>query len=987
MRFLTLDFETFYDKDYSLSKLTTEEYIRDPRFEIIGVSVKDGRKPAQWFSGTTDDTAQFLRSFDISNSAGLAHNMAFDGAILGWRLGLYPKMMLDTLSMARPIYGAVQSLSLAKLSEHLGVGVKGTEIVQALGKRRADFTPDELAAYSGYCCNDAELCFKLFELLKPQTTDQELRLIDATLRLFTQPMLALDRPTLEAHLAAVLKRQAELLDVVAAFTVVQKGVEVGKLSGSQAGALRQRLVADPATAKTLGGAHHDLVKPALMSNPQFADLLRLAGVEPPVKISPTTGKEAYAFAKTDAGLTALLEHDDILVQSLVAARLGVKSTIEQTRTERFLGIASRGTWPVALSYAGADTTWRWSGCLTGDTSVTIVRDNQIRPEKLAAVRDSDLVWDGQEFVAHAGVVASGVRHVIEYCGIVGTPDHPVLTENRGFVPLESAKACKDYLAPGGAPSLAWIDSLGFWVGSDEFVRECRLHQLRGCENVAREGLIDQRDAAMPELFRRAENAGIGSTNGGYASGGGNGALTVDMRNSGDSSGAARGAESVGVCGETAMLSTELPKLEGLRRTGDRVSVCGSGGGNSVGVAESRAEAVGADNRPSGQRRPLRAREFAVRDSCRAGEQQARVRSVGVRSEAENATAREAGLHIRGTTGTGQAGIIGPADHRTSEAQGRTAETFDILNCGPRHRFVANGYIVHNSEKVNAQNLTRGGELRRAIMALPGRAIVACDSANIELRVNHTLAGQESSVTAFRLGTDLYCEFASLLYGREITDTPENKAERFLGKLSHLSLGYFCGWKKFQEICRQKGVILSDKRAREIVDLWRTVYSRIPEQWARLDEALKAMYHGSVMEIGKGLVLTFREEGVCGFWLPNNRRIRYYDLQPSADGWSYATRKGRRSIYSGKCDENICQALARHIIADQWMDFDRWLKANAPQWRVVLLVHDEIVATGPKEDAERVAAALTKIMSASPDWWPEIPLGAEAGIGERYGDAK
>ena len=70
-----------------------------------------------------------------------------------------------------------------------------------------------------------------------------------------------------------------------------------------------------------------------------------------------------------------------------------------------------------------------------------------------------------------------------------------------------------------------------------------------------------------------------------------------------------------------------------------------------------------------------------------------------------------------------------------------------------------------------------------------------------------------------------------------------------------------------------------------------------------------------------------------------------------------------------------------------MDFDRWLKANAPQWRVVLLVHDEIVATGPKEDAERVAAALTKIMSTSPDWWPEIPLGAEAGIGERYGDAK
>ena len=101
-------------------------------------------------------------------------------------------------------------------------------------------------------------------------------------------------------------------------------------------------------------------KDTLMSNPQFADLLRTYGVEPPTKISPTTGKQTYAFSKTDEAFKELLEHEDTQVQALVAARLGTKSTIEETRTERFLGIAERGTLPVPLRYYAAHT-GRWGG--------------------------------------------------------------------------------------------------------------------------------------------------------------------------------------------------------------------------------------------------------------------------------------------------------------------------------------------------------------------------------------------------------------------------------------------------------------------------------------------------------------------------------------------------------------------------------------------------------------------------------------------------
>jgi DNA polymerase len=101
-------------------------------------------------------------------------------------------------------------------------------------------------------------------------------------------------------------------------------------------------------------------KEELMSNDKFANLLENFGVNAPTKISPTTGKETWAFAKTDEGFKALLEHPNISVQALAAARLGVKSTIEETRTERFIEISDRGLFPIPLRYYAAHT-GRWGG--------------------------------------------------------------------------------------------------------------------------------------------------------------------------------------------------------------------------------------------------------------------------------------------------------------------------------------------------------------------------------------------------------------------------------------------------------------------------------------------------------------------------------------------------------------------------------------------------------------------------------------------------
>ena len=318
MKILTIDFETYYSREFSLTKVTTEEYVRSEKFEAIGVAVQvDDGKPV-WFSGDAESMYQFLAQFDWENSLALAHNAAFDGAILKWVFGLSPKGWLDTLSMARALHGTEVGGSLKVLAQHYGIGEKGTEVENAMGLHRVDFSLEQLARYGEYCENDVALTWELFGQMSKDFPAVELRLIDLTLRMFTEPVLRLDTFLLGGHLSDVKYEKKKLMD---------------------------RML---------------ITEEQLMSNPKLAEVLTTLGVAPPMKISLTTGKETYAFAKTDEEFKALLGHENVMVQAIIAARLGVKSTIEETRTERFIGIAERGALPIPLRYYAAHT-GRWGG--------------------------------------------------------------------------------------------------------------------------------------------------------------------------------------------------------------------------------------------------------------------------------------------------------------------------------------------------------------------------------------------------------------------------------------------------------------------------------------------------------------------------------------------------------------------------------------------------------------------------------------------------
>jgi DNA polymerase len=312
-------------------------------FEMIGFAIKVDDGPTEWVP--KPECRQFLEEFDWSDAMVVCQNTAFDGAILSWRYGVQPAVWMDIMGMSRALFPHEKSHSLKAQAERLKIGIKGDEVNNAIGKHYDDFTPEELRRYAEYCELDVFLTYQLFLAYMGRGFPKvEMKLIDLTLRMFIEPVLELDKTLLEQHYVDVVDRKEKLLYDVRGL-LDEGGVTTD---------------GDLDTKEALWGADNDALKKLLMSNEKFAKLLQNVGVTPPTKVSPTTGKTAWAFAKTDDAFKALEEHPDERVQALVAARLGNKTTLEETRTQRFIGMAGRGKFPVPLRYYGAHS-GRWSG--------------------------------------------------------------------------------------------------------------------------------------------------------------------------------------------------------------------------------------------------------------------------------------------------------------------------------------------------------------------------------------------------------------------------------------------------------------------------------------------------------------------------------------------------------------------------------------------------------------------------------------------------
>ena len=595
---VTLDFETYYDDEYTLSKsMNMSEYVRDERFKAHGVGIRINGK-GRWYTGKNIKLA--LNDIDWSNSALLCHNTPFDGFILSHHYNIVPGFILETLAMARAIHGQHRGLSLGNLSRlH---GRKGKQragaLVDTKGKRK--LTKKESDSLGLYCLDDCWETDELFTDFYDHFPDDELELVHYTTRMFTDPVLVLDEEAIREDLDNELGAKTA--------AVLLSGATPAQITGNQS----------------------------------FADLLSAAGVKPPTKISPTTGKTVFAFAKTDLDFKKLASHSNEKVRALYSARLKLKSTIGETRALRFLEAGKNNMpLPVMLLYAGAHTL-RWSG------------------------------------------------------------------------------------------------------------------------------------------------------------------------------------------------------------------------GN----------------------------------------------------------------------------------------------------------------------KLNLQNLKRGGALRRAIYAPEGWCLGVGDSAQIEARILAWLAKQTDIILAFANKKDVYKLMASSIYSKP--ESQISKDERFIGKVCVLGLGFGMGAPRLQDTLAKGAlggppVFVSIEEAETMVRVYRTANSQIKEFWKTLDGVIRCMAAGIPGELGP---IKYGKDFIR---LPNGLFLHYPQIHydDTSQGYIYKGRHGFRKIYGGMLAENVTQAIARCVMAEQWVATERL------GHRVVLSTHDELVICRPESSIEKDHAQLLDTLRQPPAWATGLPLDADGGWARNY----
>lgn len=967
-----VDFETYYDREYSLSKMTTEEYIRSPLFEALVVSLHSRKGLIGTASGK--QVIELVRSVDWANSMAVAWNCAFDGAILAWRMGVRPKAYACSMSLWRAmgfnVYGG-QSLAAAArygLEQGWPVRPKGDEVVNALGKRLPDFSAAELRAYERYCEDDAYNALALFDkMLALGFPGGELFTHSEVLRCFTEPRIVLDVPKLRdihgKHLArmhvAMGKARIESLD-------------------------------------------------ELRSDEKFAAALRAIGMEPPIKFNKK-GMQKYAFAKTDEWMQEASDSPDEVVASLVQARLTTKSTITESRTQRLIGIGQRGRMPVWLNTSGAHT-HRLSGgdkinpqnfskkdgtrdaimappgytmvvadqsqvearfvayvagqtdlvegfrnkqdiyCEFGNRSgvfdyeVTkatvdarfvckgciaegelVLTDKGLVP--IEAVTTQHRVWDGIEWVRHAGLVDQGVQEVITYAGLTATPDHIVWTEAGRAIPLGDAATQRlGIVAAGDGGQAVRVGhchepEAATWARSEQ-IRQgvsllARQRALRGLPTSGRGGSAEPaaRQNRGVSLLRDREAANLP----GHSSGSRQ-PLAGEVRGDG------RPLQAWGA--------------QTLQRTRDSVSFRVSGAVHPLPVGEPAARKLprGGD-RPGGQRWALRAGQPPT--SHASGEQQqSGMHGVlhGERSEGAGHPRLRRGSDAGSAGGVlpanvrelGTQGGFGGADHRTL-LHGQVVQTrrvYDLANAGPRHRFTVSGRLVHNC--------VLGGGFGAGAGAM-------------ERQVRNL---------AFALGlnVDLDQDWPAL-----------NRA-------------------------------------------YRTQNVAITRLWRGAQHALERMVEGESTQFGQDGLM--RYDAGRGFVLPNGLVIWYRDLrwvdveEPEypLPGEDLPKRVGERElyfdqqkwrgvvatrIYGPKAVENAIQSLAGLSIREAWGRIVKRCRKELGinYGPIAMQVHDELDAIVRTEVAQDYAGIAQEELRRPPTWAPGIPLDAEVSIGQRYGEAK
>lgn len=887
LQLVTLDFETYYSQDFTLSgKMNMSEYVRDERFKAHGVSIKIGAQPTYWVRDR--DIASELAKIKWDESALICHNTQFDGFIMSHHYGIVPAFYIDTLSMARGVLGHSTFHNLDTVAKMFGLAGK-TRVGALLDtKGKYDLTDDEMEALGAYALDDVDDTEAIFHRMYPYLSDKELRLIDLTIRMFCDPILEVDIGRVHAEYV----REGSLKDD----SVKRAGVDPSDLS----------------------------------SNIKFAALLKARGVEPPMKESPTTGKQTYAFAKGDLDFQALLQHKDPQVRSLCEARLRIKSSIGETRAQRMLNAGDNG-WklPVALNYSGAHT-HRWSGGNKMNLQ-NLPRGGELRLSILApegmhvVVADSaqiearTLAWlAGQEDIISAFAKGEDVYKLM--ATKIYNTELASITGDQRFIGKICVAGDTKVLTDRG-----WVPIL--YVTSEDKVWD-------GVEWVSNDGLLDQG-------FKATETA-IGLT------------ATPDHE------------ILVGSSWEEWHAVHINPSLQKLALSS--ATLPSSNGSTTIALGTQELAALAELNTPStkttssggralgatyAQRKPLVGNDGLNTQAS----------SQIQRTELDYSTGSQPVSNDVTTLKTKPMNTM-ENEASTSTHLGAEIEGYSYSTCSP-------------SEDGMPQNLSSTGST-----VTEGTDPGTCDSflRAVILEINDVSQTSSNESEISKQKTQVYDLLNCGPRSRYTVLT--NKGPMIISNCV-LGLGYGMGAAKLQHTLAAgimgPPVEFSLEECQRIVNIYRSANYAIKDLWAMGDRIITDMSLGTSGSYGP------LEWGAGFIRLPNGMFLQYPDLEceyyETSSGLqrsetTYRSRSGRTKLYGGILIENIVQALARIIVAEQMLEC-------ADITRVVTTTHDEIVAVHSICEAPKILERMIDIMSTPLEWCQDLPLSAEGGHARNY----
>jgi hypothetical protein len=967
-RLVSLDFETYWAADYTLSKSSTSEYVRDKRFKAQMMGIKVGNEKTRIV--LAKNIGLELAKINWATHSLLCHNTAFDGFILHHHYQVHPCFYYDSLSMARGLHSNDIGAGLDAVSTYYGGAGK---IDGSLEKTQGVLVWDKAmnAELGVYCANDVDEMLRVFKAMLPKMPADEIELIDLTMMMFCDPVLKVDIPRVEAELTREISERKELLSSI---------VDLDEYDMLKILKVKKDRELPPAERDEL------MVKKIIGSSDRFADLIRAEGIEPPVKISPAwmkldkaareseegmAKKYAFAFAKDDIKFVDMpnmcdewefdLNKPDQVkmmvarqerLQNLVDARIMVKSTSNITRAERFLTAGANGMpLPIGYAYYRAHTgrfggnnkmnfqnlkrggelrlsimapkghkiavvdsgqiecrvnAWLWGqddltasfrvadkwdkktmGVATGENrdayckfadmvygreittadslerfvgkvclgpDTTVLTNHGLK--SIIEVRSNDMLWDGESWVTHEGLVDQGRRTTLTCRGMSATPDHEILT-GRGW--QEWQEVLTDPTLMQSALSLA---SLPSYAGSTTSL---------GTESLGATGQFADVHAEQSRWsiqLRSEMDALRGATHARR--------LQQAQSDTGNTGMLCRMTSIAHAC--LTVCRQRLADV--VTRAMRPISITANVGYQSILLGQSTALS-----------------SYGMSRLCLDGTNQ-NLSSTGLTTMMGTDRATSGLQPSQSTPETSGVSKTSNSEYAISK---QTTQTYDLANAGPNHQFT----VITDDGPVIVHNCVLG-------------------------------------------------------------------------------LGYMMGAAKLQ-ITFAKGalggppVYFELEKCQGIVNAYRQANYKIIQGWKICDRIIVDMADGREGSHGP---LHWEANTI---WLPNGMALKYPDLQKAMGEkgwpeWSYAsTLKGvpiRKKIYSGLLNENIVQALARIIVMWQMLQASK-------KYRVVMTTHDEFACIAKNAQADKCFAFMTYWMKTAPEWCWDIPLNSEGKVDVNY----